>query len=87
MDVDAADDVFDHRTVAVHVRGLQVRLERRHVRPLFDDGDDVVARRGGGDAGRQVDRGTVFDAAVFVADDVDDAMELGEEALDRKSVV
>jgi hypothetical protein len=28
LDVDAAHDVFDHRTVAIHVGGLQVGLER-----------------------------------------------------------
>ena len=80
LDVDAAHDVFDHRTVAIHVRSLQVGFERRHVRPLFDDGDDVVSRRGGGDAGSHVNCGAVLDAAVFVADDVDDAVELGEKA-------
>lgn len=81
LDVDAADDVFHHRTIAVHVRGLQVGFERRHVCPLFDDGDDVVPWRGRRDASGDVNRGTVFDAAVLVANDADDAVELGEELL------
>jgi len=62
------------------VGGLQVGFERGDARPLFDDGDDVVARGARRDAGGYVDSGAVFDAAVFVADDADDAVELGEEA-------
>lgn len=54
-------------------------LQRRDARPLLDDDHDVLAGRGRGDAGLDVDRRAVLDAAIFVANDVDDAMELGEE--------
>ncbi len=75
------DQILDARAVGGHVRGGQVRHERRQVAPLLDDDHHVVPQRGLGDQAREhIHRGAVFETAILGLHGWDDLLKFAKKS-------